>query len=317
LVFPLANRTATMVRSLPVAVLLAVTVRSAAYVGDNLGYGGKSTCVPGYDTDCTESYVNPAPAPAPIINILGPAPAPSPIDEVFSTGAPSCKLEIPSECQFPFTYKGLEYTTCTGVDAVKTMWCSVERKYEGHWRQCKDPCHNKWPVKLIASTAIAGTVAAAGLGLIAAAVHKGAQSQTVTAAPAGSATTAAAFMLKEPVSLVPGGVAVGVMETVVSEPARRMNGLGRQLQGTTAGPIMVEVDVPVGVLAGSYKPTMGPAEANQHLVWLMVGIGLVICCVGCLCSIAVAHAAGFGKKKKRAVDPSDNQAGYPQAYDAE
>jgi len=306
-----------MVRSLPVAVLLAVTVRSSAYAGDNLGYGGQSTCVPGYDSDCTPG---PAPAPSPpIINILDPAPAPSPEPfapepEVFSTDAPSCKLEIPAECVFPFTYKGLEYTTCTGVDAVRTMWCSVEQKYEGHWRQCKDPCHNKWPVKLIASTALAGSVAAAGLGLIAAAVHKGAQK--TTAAPTG--TTAPAFVLKEPVSAVPGGVAVGVMEQIVAEPARRMNGLGssRQLQGA-ATPIPVEIDVPVGVLVGSNKPTMGPAEANQHLGLLIVGIGLVICCVGCLCSIAVAHAAGFGKKKKRAVDPSDNQAGYPQAYDAE
>jgi hypothetical protein len=41
-----------MARSLAVAVLLAVSTRACAYVGDEIGYGGQETCIDGYDVDC-------------------------------------------------------------------------------------------------------------------------------------------------------------------------------------------------------------------------------------------------------------------------
>jgi carbonic anhydrase len=90
-----------------------------------------------------------------------------------STGTsnkPSCHLQIPAECKLPFVYKSLTYTTCTGVDALRTMWCSTDTVYAGHWKECKDPCKGAWPAKKIAGAVIAGSVGATGIGLITAAI---------------------------------------------------------------------------------------------------------------------------------------------------
>jgi hypothetical protein len=91
-----------------------------------------------------------------------PSPAPGPTT--------NCHITVPTGCVIPFTYKGLSYHTCTGVDAVDTLWCSTAATYSGGWKRCHNPCKNQWPAKKIASTVIAGSVAATGLGLMTAAV---------------------------------------------------------------------------------------------------------------------------------------------------
>jgi len=249
---------------------------------------------------------------------------------------PDCKLQIPAECKFPFVYKNLPYTTCTGVDATNTMWCSTDRTYAGQWKQCNDPCSGKWSVKAIASTVVAGSVALTGIGLMGAAIHNNQKhgefnpfvqkpvggevtpgaTAVVTVAPVVVTVTGAPFLIQAPVSQAPGAPAVGVMGQVISVPASTV-AEGRRLRALAAIP--VEIDVPVGVLvtpAVAPTTTMGPTEANQHMGLLIVGVLLVACCLGCICSVAVAHYAGFGKKRKQRVDPNANQAGYPQAYDS-
>merc|ERR1719421_35551 len=47
-----------------------------------------------------------------------------------------CKIERPSGCMFPFSYKGITYTTCTGVDAMDVLWCSTTTQYQGKWLTC-------------------------------------------------------------------------------------------------------------------------------------------------------------------------------------
>jgi len=93
-------------------------------------------------------------------------------NQVTPTNKPgSCKLQIPATCKFPFVYKGITYSTCIGTDSLRTLWCSTDSVYAGHFAECTDPCKGgKWPAKKIASTVIAASVAATGLGLITAAM---------------------------------------------------------------------------------------------------------------------------------------------------
>merc|ERR1719454_1583052 len=93
-----------------------------------------------------------------------------PTDLPTSQPVDKCKMIIPPECVLPFTYKGLVYHTCTGTDAMNTLWCSTTGTYSGKWKECTDPCKKQWGAKKIASTVIAGSVAATGVGLMAAAI---------------------------------------------------------------------------------------------------------------------------------------------------
>lgn len=152
------------------------------------GYGHQIACIPGYDKDCggvvppavvpdgetpvpSVAPVVPNPTPVPADESAGPGPTLVPNAPVGPTNAPDCKLVIPQECVFPFEYKSISYTTCTGVDTLNGgLWCSTMAQYKGGWKQCTDPCKNKWPAKAIISSVVAGGVAVTGIGLIAAAV---------------------------------------------------------------------------------------------------------------------------------------------------
>lgn len=190
------------------AVILAVSSPSFAYYmgGDThaAGYGGADACVPGYDKDCpgtaTAAGAPPAnqlaqvtaapvvPTVAPVTVAPQPAWAANPGDHMHAIAkpgftaptaapvfgaqpaksGPDCTMTIPDNCVFPFVYKSLTYTACTGVDAVagQNMWCSTSATYGGHWAECKDPCKGHWPVKKIVGSVAASSVAAVGLGLL-------------------------------------------------------------------------------------------------------------------------------------------------------
>jgi len=156
-----------MAGSLRVVLLLTVTTRIFAQVAAQHGYGLEQ-----YEhTQQSRGYAAPiAAAENPITNIFAPPPQAPMTGGITPTAKPNCNMQIPTACVFPFTYKGLSYTTCTGVDAVGKMWCSETKAFGGQWAECKNPCVNKWPAKRIASTVVAGSVAATGLGLIIAAV---------------------------------------------------------------------------------------------------------------------------------------------------
>jgi len=134
------------------------------------------------------------------------------------------------------------------------MWCSTTTEYDGHWKQCIDPCKNKWPVKKIASTVVAGSVAATGIGLIAAAVankkHGGdfnpfapngpVGEKKPTPAPAATATAAPIATTTEHVLVVKAAVPphdglpgqVGIDEVIL--PATEANKIAVGAVTTTA-----------------------------------------------------------------------------------
>jgi hypothetical protein len=183
--------------SLSIASAFAVITGALAYAGYHPEYGYGGTCVPGYDEGCehpnepqtvkttteifeTSQEPTDEPEPDTFVPTVVPSTSEGNIPQSITTTAaedavaPStshhCQLSIPQACVFPFHYKGLTYNTCTGVDSVNTLWCSTTRYFHGHWRQCVDPCKNKWPVHAIVSGVVASGVAATGIGLIAAAV---------------------------------------------------------------------------------------------------------------------------------------------------
>ncbi|XP_078692011.1 uncharacterized protein LOC144922228 [Branchiostoma floridae x Branchiostoma belcheri] len=40
------------------------------------------------------------------------------------------------KCNFPFTYKGIIYSSCTTVDNTGRPWCSTTVIYRGEWKHC-------------------------------------------------------------------------------------------------------------------------------------------------------------------------------------
>jgi hypothetical protein len=96
-----------------------------------------------------------------------------------------CKAPFDCECfpdpgcvQSGFYYRGTFYDKCTEADAYNTKWCSTTLHYSGSWKPCyvKEECHKtagiKQKVGTIVGSVVAGGVAATGIGLIAAAIHK-------------------------------------------------------------------------------------------------------------------------------------------------
>jgi len=41
-----------------------------------------------------------------------------------------------SQCVFPFTYRGVEYSECTTVDNDGVAWCSTDATFDGNWGEC-------------------------------------------------------------------------------------------------------------------------------------------------------------------------------------
>lgn len=156
--------------TLPCAVFTALTTIASAGFGYHSEYGyGVRDCVPGYDADCDEPNGPPLPQGAttteePTVTI------PEEPKEPSTTGKQNCTMHRPSECVFPFKYKDLMYKTCTGVDAHEALWCSTTANYSGHWKRCES-CQGNVPTKEIVGGVLAGSVAAAGIGLIATAIH--------------------------------------------------------------------------------------------------------------------------------------------------
>ena len=56
---------------------------------------------------------------------------------VITTGGGTSR-EGPKPCKFPFTYKGVDYVECTGVDAAfGRLWCATAAEYsKDEWRFC-------------------------------------------------------------------------------------------------------------------------------------------------------------------------------------
>lgn len=252
------------------------------------------------------------------------------------TGKPGgCKLKVPAEC-VPFQYKGLAYTSCTGVDAIHTMWCSTTPVYSGKWKECHSSCKQNWPAKKIASTVIAGSVAATGLGLISAAIANDAQNGNFN--PFGGMGGGKKQKAAEPVPATNGPIVhvippspgrPGVDGRIVQVPARLLQSASNALNallsgiganagaptsapsaGTTVSMVKVEVPVPVRVAVTPYTTTMGPEEVYRRIWGYIAIIGVFVCCVGCICSIAAAHMGGFGKKKHKHSPVAPEQGFY-------
>ena len=57
-----------------------------------------------------------------------------------------CTLSTcPQRCVFPFSYKGLEYGSCTTADNGGVAWCSTAtdhrgRYVAGRWGDCEEDC---------------------------------------------------------------------------------------------------------------------------------------------------------------------------------
>jgi len=82
-----------------------------------------------------------------------------------STSTNPCQVTIPDECVFPFTYKGKNYTTCTGVDAKNALWCSKTYKYTASFAICDQSCDD-FPYGAVIGGSVGGAVALAGVGAI-------------------------------------------------------------------------------------------------------------------------------------------------------
>ena len=48
-----------------------------------------------------------------------------------------CKTTDGKACQFPFTYKGIEYKQCTSISNNGVPWCGTA---SGGWGNCMQSC---------------------------------------------------------------------------------------------------------------------------------------------------------------------------------
>lgn len=89
--------------------------------------------------------------------------APNP--ERPSTSTNPCKVTTPEDCVFPFTYKGVNYTECTSIDANNALWCSKTYKYTASFEICPRDCDD-FPYGAVIGGSVGGAVALAGVGAI-------------------------------------------------------------------------------------------------------------------------------------------------------
>lgn len=274
------------------------------------GYGGHPNCTPGYDKDCstpmtfTGAALSQSVSPPKVEHHQdgtslhhrfhsSTKPQPqhhkgSTVKETSPSGAAEkekCQLDIPNECIFPFRYKGQQYSACTDVDAVGTKWCSTQRDYEGSWRECKSTCNEKWPVKSIVGTAVAGGVAAAGLGMAVAATE-------LSRHQWHKLGSEASIQQVKPETLSNGGSASAeathgsnLGSTTVSVPAASARFLDKQSSGTA--------QMLTGNAAEQFVTTAALLPS-----WMWV-VGVVTMAVCCGVSISGIVAMCLAKQQKR------------------
>jgi len=304
---------------LSATLLLAVFTQGLAVydqTGESDGYGGDNS----YSQGAYNGY-GPAPAGPAVPAPAGPAPAPGVVNSLFDvteypepaftttppeaeegpgpTLSPSdsttkhvCQMIIPPECTFPFEYKGLTYSTCTGVDTMQTMWCSTAKTYGGKWKQCKDPCKNKWSVKAIAGAVVAGSVAATGVGLIGAAIaHNKNNNKPLFGGAAATPAPAAA-----PVTGIP------VVE-IIRPAVPGVPGLEEKITPVVEARLLEAAPASKTFLP-QQSATIGAAESNTRLAGIFV-LGAVV-----ILSVGVALYAGLSRKKR--VHAEKDEQAYSQ-----
>lgn len=233
------------------------------------------------------------------------------------SGAAGCVIKAPNACTFPFSYKGKSYYTCTDIDVIGTKWCSTNSTYGGHWRRCTESCKQQAPVQAIVTGAVTSAVAAAGIGLMAAAAVHEAQAKattttTVTAATAtmGAIGTAAPTALPMAPPVVPPVVESSVPVSVTAIPVAVPVSVAAP---TAPAPFVAsrkfEMPKHTAVLEKSVVGERGRApQASSFLgteaTILYAGLGLcLLCCFVGACSATVAILSGSRKRSKRHVTP--------------
>jgi len=63
----------------------------------------------------------------------------------FSDIPPQCQTDTNQDCVFPFSYKGMEYSSCTTADNHGVPWCSTSTDHigqyvNGRWGNCQETC---------------------------------------------------------------------------------------------------------------------------------------------------------------------------------
>merc|ERR1712227_367945 len=63
----------------------------------------------------------------------------------FSDIPPQCQTDTNQDCVFPFSYKGMEYSSCTTADNHGVPWCSTSTDHigqyvNGRWGNCQQTC---------------------------------------------------------------------------------------------------------------------------------------------------------------------------------
>jgi len=152
----------------------------------NYGYGG--LCENGYDVGgCKGGYSAAAttPASASMETPYGQDPGYGASTSNPPTPLPDCKVVPDDACVFPFEYNGIQYEECTTVDKGNGVaWCSRDKEYNGHWRDCKTSCSDNKNIGAIVGGTVGGAAAIAGIGLIAGAAAGGFGDGPGAAAPA-------------------------------------------------------------------------------------------------------------------------------------
>jgi len=311
-------------------VLLMLVAPSAGHSDDSYG---KRDCTPGYDPDCPTPMMLTGSSLSPSASLPPSASPRAATQPQHQTGSSSKKtssanaaetekcLDVPDECVFPFSYKDQQYTTCTEVDAVGTKWCSAHKDYHGSWKECKKTCKDKWPVKTIVGTAVAGGVAAAGLGITLAATelmkHKKEGSQVPVTEARSQAISVPNGALNNPASSFGAIAASGTPGVQVeSTPASVPVAAARFLDKQPPNVVPVTVDAPVTAKVVLQTVTTAPTQVNGWLVGFAIAAVAVCCCV-CISGIVAACRSGLGKKRKHGnfIEVQDEASpGYPEAY---
>jgi hypothetical protein len=289
-------------------ILFAVSIQSHAQPIRSAEYGYGGICEPGYGEDCSprgsESTTTSESTTAGSSMLASPGlqsvgsqkhsgSGGADIAAIDSTTAsPDCNVKIPEACTFPFVYKGMSFDSCTGIDGVGIKWCSTDTKYAGHWRQCTEPCKNRL-VHGVVTGVVATGVAAAGVGLIAAAINS--QKQAVsTSLPQAVTTTVVVASAPAPgnqtVAPAMPPVLAATAATPSSFPASRLFELSS-----------LESIQNKGSLRGQHSNHVATQQSRATLL-LCFALGLcALCCCAAVCGVLL-HVSGTKKGKRKKAD---------------